>query len=457
MTIAAISTAVGEAGIGIVRISGKQSLEIANRIFKGNKVEELNDSHSKRLVYGHIIDREKDKVIDEVLISFMKGPYTYTREDMVEIYCHGGIISVKKVLDLILKNGARLAEPGEFTKRAFLNGRLDLSQAEAVIDLIRAKTDKSFEASLNQLEGSISAKIKEIRDIIFEMIAHVEVSIDFSDEDIEEVTYEELEESAIKVKEKIERLLETADRGRILRDGLNTVILGKPNVGKSSLLNAILRENRAIVTDVPGTTRDIIEEYVNIDGIPLRIIDTAGIRRTEDIVEQIGVNRAKESVEKADLVIAVFDVSRELTEEDYQIIDIMKEKKSIILLNKIDLPNKFTKSHLETLIGDKVIIETSIASGIGVDLLEKSIKDMFYSGEVEIHSDTVITNVRHKNQLEKALESIQSALNDIRNNVPIDCIAVDLKNCWDNLGEISGETIAEDILDKIFSEFCIGK
>lgn len=457
MTIAAISTAVGEAGIGIVRISGKQSLKIANRIFKGNKVEELNDSHSKRLVYGHIIDREKDKVIDEVLISFMKGPYTYTREDMVEIYCHGGIISVKKVLDLILKNGARLAEPGEFTKRAFLNGRLDLSQAEAVIDLIRAKTDKSFEASLNQLEGSISAKIKEIRDIIFEMIAHVEVSIDFSDEDIEEVTYEELEESAIKVKEKIERLLETADRGRILRDGLNTVILGKPNVGKSSLLNAILRENRAIVTDVPGTTRDIIEEYVNIDGIPLRIIDTAGIRRTEDIVEQIGVNRAKESVEKADLVIAVFDVSRELTEEDYQIIDIMKEKKSIILLNKIDLPNKFTKSHLETLIGDKVIIETSIASGIGVDLLEKSIKDMFYSGEVEIHSDAVITNVRHKNQLEKALESIQSALNDIRNNVPIDCIAVDLKNCWDNLGEISGETIAEDILDKIFSEFCIGK
>lgn len=457
MTIAAISTAVGEAGIGIVRISGKQSLEIANRIFKGNKVEELNDSHSKRLVYGHIIDREKDKVIDEVLISFMKGPYTYTREDMVEIYCHGGIISVKKVLDLILKNGARLAEPGEFTKRAFLNGRLDLSQAEAVIDLIRAKTDKSFEASLNQLEGSISAKIKEIRDIIFEMIAHVEVSIDFSDEDIEEVTYEELEESAIKVKEKIERLLETADRGRILRDGLNTVILGKPNVGKSSLLNAILRENRAIVTDVPGTTRDIIEEYVNIDGIPLRIIDTAGIRRTEDIVEQIGVNRAKESVEKADLVIAVFDASRELTEEDYQIIDIMKEKKSIVLLNKVDLPNKFTKSHLETLIGDKVIIETSIASGIGVDLLEKSIKDMFYSGEVEIHSDAVITNVRHKNQLEKALESIQSALNDIRNNVPIDCIAVDLKNCWDNLGEISGETIAEDILDKIFSEFCIGK
>lgn len=457
MTIAAISTAVGEAGIGIVRISGKKSLEIANKVFKGNKVEELNEGHSKRLVYGHIVDRENNKIIDEVLISFMKGPHTYTREDMVEIYCHGGIISVRKVLDLVLKNGARLAEPGEFTKRAFLNGRLDLSQAEAVIDMIRAKTDKSFETSLNQLEGSISAKIKEIRDILLEMIAHVEASIDFPDEDIEEVTYEDLEERALKVKEKIEKLLETADRGRILRDGLNTVILGKPNVGKSSLLNAILRENRAIVTDIPGTTRDIIEEYVNIDGIPLRIIDTAGIRKTEDIVEQIGVNRAKESVEKADLIIAVFDISRELSDEDFQIIDIVKDKKSIILLNKIDLPNKFSKSYIQSLIGDKLIIETSVASGIGVEVLEKSIKDMFYSGEVEIHSDTVITNLRHKNQLEKALENINSALNDIRNYIPIDCIEVDLKNCWDNLGEISGETIDEDILDKIFSEFCIGK
>lgn len=457
MTIAAISTAVGEAGIGIVRISGKKSLEIANKVFKGNKVEELNEGHSKRLVYGHIVDRENNKIIDEVLISFMKGPHTYTREDMVEIYCHGGIISVRKVLDLVLKNGARLAEPGEFTKRAFLNGRLDLSQAEAVIDMIRAKTDKSFETSLNQLEGSISAKIKEIRDILLEMIAHVEVSIDFPDEDIEEVTYEDLEERALKVKEKIEKLLETADRGRILRDGLNTVILGKPNVGKSSLLNAILRENRAIVTDIPGTTRDIIEEYVNIDGIPLRIIDTAGIRKTEDIVEQIGVNRAKKSVEKADLIIAVFDISRELSDEDFQIIDIVKDKKSIILLNKIDLPNKFSKSYIQSLIGDKLIIETSVASGIGVEVLEKSIKDMFYSGEVEIHSDTVITNLRHKNQLEKALENINSALNDIRNYIPIDCIEVDLKNCWDNLGEISGETIDEDILDKIFSEFCIGK
>lgn len=457
MTIAAISTAVGEAGIGIVRISGKNALSIANAIFKGNKVEELSKDLNRKLVYGHIIDRKNDQLVDEVLISFMKGPHTYTREDMVEVYCHGGIISVRKVLELMLNNGARLAEPGEFTKRAFLNGRLDLSQAEAIIDMIRAKTDKSFEASLEQLEGSLSRKINEIRNILLEMIAHVEVSIDFPDEDIEEVTYEDLEKSGNKVKEEIENLLSTADRGKILRDGLNTVILGKPNVGKSSLLNAILRENRAIVTDIPGTTRDIIEEYVNIDGIPLRIIDTAGIRNTEDLVEQIGVDKARETVEKADLVIAVFDVSRELSDEDYEIIQLIKHKKSIVLLNKTDLPSKYSLTDLLSLLKDKEIIKTSITSNIGVDLLEKSIKSMFYSGDVEIYSDAIITNVRHKNQLVKALENIKEALEDIRGNVPIDCIEVDLKNCWENLGEISGDTIGEDILDKIFAEFCIGK
>lgn len=457
MTIAAISTAVGEAGIGIVRISGKKSLEIARLIFKGNKVKELNDDHNRKLTYGHIIDNKSGELIDEVLIVYMKGPHTYTREDMVEIYCHGGIISVRKVLELILGNGARLAEPGEFTKRAFLNGRLDLSQAEAVIDMIRAKTDKSFEASLDQLEGSLSKKIKEIRDIILSMIAHVEVSIDYPDEDIEEVTYEELLDDGYKVKEEIEKLLATSDRGRILRDGLNTVILGKPNVGKSSLLNAILGENRAIVTDIPGTTRDIIEEYINIDGIPLRIVDTAGIRDTDDIVEQIGVDRAKESVDKADLIIGIFDASRELSQEDYEIIDLIKDKKSIVLLNKTDLPPKQNEESIKKLVGDKEIIPTSITSGRGVDVLENSIRSMFFSGQVEIDSDTVVTNIRHKNQLVKALENIDQFIEDIKLNVPIDCVEVDLKNCWENLGEISGDTIDEDILDKIFSEFCIGK
>ena len=455
MTIAAISTAVGEAGIGIVRISGKKSLEIGNKIFKGKVIEELNEVHNRKLTYGHIVDN--GKIIDEVLIVFMQGPSTYTREDMVEIYCHGGIISVKNILQLILNKGARLAEPGEFTKRAFLNGRLDLSQAEAVMDMIKAKTDKSFEASLDQLEGSLSKKIKEIRNILLEMIAHVEVSIDFPDQDVEEITYDELKDSANKIKEEIERLLATSDRGKILREGLNTVILGKPNVGKSSLLNAILRENRAIVTDIPGTTRDIIEEYVNIDGIPLRIIDTAGIRDTDDIVEQIGVDRAKQTVLDADLIIAVFDASRELSDEDHQIIDLIKDKKTIIILNKTDLPSKYDEDYFKSILNDKEIIIASITSGIGLENLEKSIKNMFYDGEVEINSDTLVTNIRHKDQLIKSLDNINNAVDDINMSVPIDCIEVDLKDCWENLGEISGDTIGEDILDKIFSEFCIGK
>lgn len=455
MTIAAISTAVGEAGIGIVRISGKKSLEIGNKIFKGKVVEELNQSHNRKLNYGHIVDNEK--IIDEVLMVFMKGPSTYTKEDMVEIYCHGGIISVKNVLQLILNSGARLAEPGEFTKRAFLNGRLDLSQAEAVMDMIKAKTDKSFEASLDQLEGSLSKKIKEIRNILLEMVAHVEVSIDFPDQDVEEITYDELRSSANKIKQEIEKLLATSDRGKILREGLNTVILGKPNVGKSSLLNAILRENRAIVTDIPGTTRDIIEEYVNIDGIPLRIIDTAGIRDTDDIVEQIGVDRAKETVIDADLIIAVFDASRELSDEDYQIIDLIKDKKTIIILNKTDLPSKYDENDFKSILNNKEVIVASITSGIGLENLEKSIKNMFYGGEIEIDSDTLVTNIRHKNQLIKSLDNINNAIDDINMSVPIDCIEVDLRDCWENLGEISGDTIGEDILDKIFSEFCIGK
>ena len=457
MTIAAISTAVGEAGIGIVRISGKKALDIGNSIFKGSKISELNEVNNRKLIYGHIVDNKEDQIIDEVLISYMKGPSTYTREDMVEIYCHGGIISVKKVLELILNKGARLAEPGEFTKRAFLNGRLDLSQAEAVMDLIKAKTDKSFETSLDQLEGSLSKKIRDIRDILLEMIAHVEVSIDYPDEDLEEVTYEELERDANKIKKEIEILLSTADRGKILRDGLSTVILGKPNVGKSSLLNAILRENRAIVTDIPGTTRDIIEEYVNIDGIPLKIMDTAGIRDTKDLVEQIGVDRAKETIKDADLIIAVFDASRELSQEDYDIIDLIKEKKSIIIINKTDLDSKYDENYLRSLVDNKEIINASIISDIGLDVLEDNIKSMFYGGEIEIESDTVVTNIRHKNQLVKSLDNIEQALEDIMKNVPIDCIEVDLKNCWENLGEISGDTIGEDILDKIFAEFCIGK
>ncbi len=452
-TVCAISTAMGESGIGIVRLSGKDSIAIAEKIFV--RSSDLKEIENRKLIYGHIMDGSEK--VDEVLIAFMKAPYTYTREDMVEIYCHGGIVPVRRILELVLEKGARLADRGEFTKRAFLNGRLDLSQAEAVIDLIKAKTDESYDVSLNQLEGNLSKEVGNIRDILLNMIAHIEANIDFSDEDIEKMDYLEMENQANLVKNKIDKLLSTADRGKVLRDGLNTVILGKPNVGKSSLLNAILRENRAIVTDIPGTTRDIIEEYVNIDGIPLRIIDTAGIRETENIVEQIGVDRARDMVNQADLVIAIFDASESLTDEDFHIIEIIKDKETIVLLNKLDLPNEYDKEYLQELIPNKEIITTSISTGIGVDKLENSIKEMFYDGEINMESDTIVTNIRHRNQLIKSRENIVDAINGIKMNVPIDCIEVDIKSCWDNLGEVTGDNIGEDILDKIFSEFCIGK
>ncbi len=455
-TIAAISTAVGEAGIGIVRMTGKDSIDIGKKVFIGFDDKELVEIKNKRLTYGHIIDEDGEKV-DEVLIAFMEGPYTYTRENMVEIYCHGGIISVRKVLELLIRSGARLSERGEFTKRAFLNGRLDLSQAEAVIDIIRSKTDKSFEVSFDQLEGSLSKEIRSIRDIILSMVAHVEVSIDFPEEDTEELTYEDLKSDAELVDKRIQDLLSTANKGKILRDGINTVILGKPNVGKSSLLNAILKENRAIVTDVPGTTRDIIEEYVNIDGIPLKIVDTAGIRATEDIVEKIGVDRAKESLENSDLIIAVFDVSRDFTHEDIEIMKLLENKKSIVLLNKIDLKPSFKDKFLKELKDIDHIIETSIIENIGVKTLEEDIKDLFYEGDLNIESDIVITNIRHKTQLEKAQKKMQNAIKDIDMDIPLDCIEIDLRNAWEDLGEISGDTVAEDILDKIFRDFCIGK
>ncbi len=454
-TIAAISTAIGESGIGIVRMSGKESSSIAKQVFKRANDKEIHTRDNKRLLYGNIMDNSE--VIDEVLIAFMNPPYTYTREEMVEIYCHGGIIPVKKILELLLKKGARIAERGEFTKRAFLNGRLDLSQAEAVIDLIKAKTEKSYDISLKQLEGKLSHEIQDIRQILLKMIAHIEVSIDFPEDDIEEVTTEELLDDGNRVRERIERLLKTADRGKIMRDGLNTVILGTPNVGKSSLLNAVLRENRAIVTEIPGTTRDIIEEYVNIDGIPLKIMDTAGIRQTEDAVEKIGVDKAKETLDKADLIIAIFDISRDLNKDDYHIMDLIKDKKTIVLLNKTDLPRLYDENYFSNYFKNSQIINASMIKNIGIEELEDAIRAMFYGGEIAIHSDMVINNIRHKKQLELANEDIKSVLNDLKIGVPLDCLEVDLRSCWENLGEITGESLDEDILDRIFSEFCIGK
>lgn len=457
-TIAAIATAPGEAGIGIVRLSGKEAVNIADKIFRGKKDISLKNRETRKSHYGHIIDPENDKTIDEVLIVYMKAPYTYTTEDVVEINCHGGIISVRRILEIVLNNGARIAEEGEFTKRAFMNGRIDLTQAEAVMDLISAKTDSSFDVSLNQLEGALSKEVRVLRESVLKMLAQIEATIDFPDEDdVEEMAYEKMQEEGEFIFKTIERLLSTAYSGKIIKEGLKTIILGKPNVGKSSLMNAILRENRAIVTEIPGTTRDIIEEYVNLNGIPLRIVDTAGIRETEDIVEKIGVDRAKELVHKGDLAIVVFDASEEISDEDKNIIELVKNKKSIILLNKTDLKIKTSIETLKNYLPNKTILNTSMLKGEGLEKLEKTIKDMFFKGDVKINDSIIINNVRHKDLLLKAKKNIEEALESIEMNMPIDCIEVDVKECYDNLGEINGDTVGEDIIDRIFSDFCIGK
>ncbi|WDV45909.1 tRNA uridine-5-carboxymethylaminomethyl(34) synthesis GTPase MnmE [Clostridiaceae bacterium M8S5] len=456
-TITAIATAPGEAGIGIVRISGKDAINIADKIFVGKNNRKLSDNKPRFLSYGYIVDPKDNKKIDEVLAVYMKSPNTYTTEDVVEINCHGGIVPVRKILEIVIENGARIAERGEFTKRAFLNGRIDLSQAEAVMDLISAKTNMSYEMSLNQLEGGLSNKINDIRNKVLKMLAHIEVTIDYPEEDIEEITSQELEKYAKEIYSELESLINTSQTGKILREGIKTIILGKPNVGKSSLLNALLKENRAIVTDIPGTTRDIIEEYITIKGIPLKIIDTAGIRDTDDIVEKIGVDRAKELINSADLVIAMFDISKELTKEDYDIIKLVKEKKSVILINKSDLPKKFTADDLISLIGDKTIIESSILYGEGVNLLEKQLVDMFFKGHIFTNNDVIVNNIRHKKLLNESLKNINDVIESIKMNIPLDCLEVDVKQCWENLGKINGETITEDVIDKIFSEFCIGK
>lgn len=457
-TIAAIATAPGEAGIGIVRLSGKKAVDIVDKIFKGKKDVSFREREPRKLYYGHIINPEDKKVIDEVLVVYMKGPHTYTTEDIVEINCHGGIIPVRRILEIVLENGARMAEPGEFTKRAFMNGRIDLAQAEAVIDLISAKTDSSFDVSLNQLEGTLSQEVRELRESVLKMLAQIEATIDFPDEDdVEEMAYEKMKEEGNTILQRIDKLLSTVYTGKILKEGLKTIILGKPNVGKSSLMNAILRENRAIVTEIPGTTRDIIEEYVNINGIPLRIVDTAGIRETDDIVEKIGVDRAKALIDKGDLAIVVFDASKELSEEDMNIIELIKNKKSIILLNKTDLEVKTTEEIIKKYLPNKIIINTSMIKGKGLESLEEAIKDMFFKGEVKVTDEIIINNVRHRDLLLKAKKNIEEALGSIEMGMPIDCIEVDVKECWNNLGEINGDTVGEDIIDRIFSDFCIGK
>ena len=454
-TIAAIATAPGEGGIGIIRISGEKSLQVANSIFKsisGKKIEEYN---TRTLIYGHIVDN--DKVIDEVLVAFMKGPNSYTTEDVIEINCHGGFISVKKILELILSKDVRLADQGEFTKRAFLNGRIDLAQAEAIIDVINAKTDMAHTVAQSQLEGSLSKKIKDLRFNVKEILAQITVSLDFPDEDVEHITYNTLKEKTIALQKEINKLYDTSESGKILRDGLKTVIVGKPNVGKSSLLNAILGENRAIVTDIPGTTRDVIEEFVNIKGIPLKIVDTAGIRETEDVVERIGVEKSREFFSAADLSIVVLDSSRSLDPEDMEILESVQPNKTIVLLNKTDLDRVINLDKIKEYIAEENIIEISALQHEGIEKIHDKIEEMVFAGTVRNSSDLVVTNSRHKDALYKAKQSIEDALNAIESYMPLDFVEVDFKNIWDYLGYINGDTVTEDLLDTIFSNFCIGK
>ena len=454
-TIAAIATAPGEGGIGIIRISGEKSLQVAQSIFKSKSGKMIKDYNARTLIYGTVVDNEK--VIDEVLVAYMKGPNSYTAEDVIEINCHGGFISVKKILELILSKGVRLAEAGEFTKRAFLNGRIDLSQAEAIIDVIKSKTDMAHEVAQSQLEGSVAKKIKDLSMNVTEVLAHLEVSIDFAEEDVEEITYQTLEEKALELRNEIKKLYDTAESGKILRDGLKTVIVGKPNVGKSSLLNSILGENRAIVTDIAGTTRDVIEEFVNIKGIPLKIVDTAGIRETEDVVEKIGVEKSRESFSTADLVIMVLDASRKLSEEDMEILESLKNKKTIVLLNKMDLEPQIELEKIEEFVNSEDIIKVSALKHQGIEELQDKIEAMVYHGSVKNSSNLMITNSRHKDALFKAYESINDAISAIEQRMPYDFIEVDFKNIWDYLGYINGDTVREDLLDTIFANFCIGK
>ncbi|HOA79490.1 MAG TPA: tRNA uridine-5-carboxymethylaminomethyl(34) synthesis GTPase MnmE [Defluviitaleaceae bacterium] len=454
-TIAAISTPLGIGGIGIIRISGKDAFSIANSIFKSKKVKDLSLLKSHTIHYGNIVDG--DKIIDEVLVTLMKAPNTYTKEDVVEINCHGGIVSVKKVLEQVIKSGARLAEPGEFTKRAFLNGRIDLSQAEAVIDIINSKTDNSLKVAVNQLEGRLSNEIKSIMDKLIEMMAHIETSIDYPEYDLEEISYDNLKNSINEIRRKIKYLLDTADSGKILREGVKTVIVGKPNVGKSSLLNALVREQRAIVTSIPGTTRDVLEEYVNISGIPFKIIDTAGIRETEDLVEKIGVDRSKELLELADLIIFIIDLSVPLTEEDLYIMDLIKDRKTLIILNKTDKETVINKEEIFNKFSNNKVVEMSTKNPKDIERLEEVLKAMFDEGHINLDDSAVVSNMRHKNALIKANNSLEDALKSIDADMPVDFLSIDLSNAYNYLGEITGETIEEDLINKIFSEFCLGK
>lgn len=456
-TISAISTPLGEGGIGIIRISGKDALVVAEQIIQLKSIQSFQILKSHTIHYGFAVNPETGEKIDEILLLFMKGPRSFTAEDVVEIHCHGGLIPVRRIYELTVQYGARPADPGEFTKRAFLNGRIDLSQAEAVIDLIRAKTDAGSRAALHQLQGSLSDKINELRHGLLEMIAFAEAAIDFPEEDIEEITAAQISQRVENILQQLKGLLDTSRSGKIIREGLYTVIVGKPNVGKSSLLNALLRENRAIVTEIPGTTRDIIEEYINVKGIPVKIVDTAGIRETSDVVEKIGVEKAQELLDRADLILMVLDASLPLNEEDRKILTSLRDRPAIILINKADLPVLLDEKEVQAIALNKEIIHISVVENQGINEMEDQIAKMVYQGTVSGNEGHIVTNVRHQFAIKRAFVSLSDVLQTIDDVMPIDCIVIDLKAAWEALGEITGDTVGEDIIDKIFANFCIGK
>ena len=455
-TITSISTPMGEGAIGIVRLSGPEAVEIGDKLYKGKK--KLKDVPSHTINYGHIIDPETDEVVEEVMISVLRAPKTFTREDIIEINCHGGILTINRILELTMTHGARMAEPGEYTKRAFLNGRIDLSQAEAVMDFIRSKTDRASKVAMNQIEGRLSDLIKRQRQSILEILAQVEVNIDYPEyDDVEDATTEFLLAQSKKIKNEIDQLLETGTQGKIMREGLSTVIVGKPNVGKSSMLNNLIQDNKAIVTEVAGTTRDVLEEYVNVRGVPLRLVDTAGIRDTEDIVEKIGVERSRKALSEADLILFVLNNNEPLTEEDRTLYEVIKNEDAIVIVNKTDLERRLDIEEVKTMIGDTSLIQTSMLKQEGIDELELQIRDLFFGGEVQNQDMTYVSNSRHISLLKQARQTIQDAIDAAEAGIPMDMVQIDLTRTWELLGEIIGESASDELINQLFSQFCLGK
>lgn len=454
-TIASISTAPGIGGIGIIRMSGAQTFEILEKIFKQKNPQKIEDIKGYTIKYGHIVDNEK--IIDEVLVSYFKAPKSYTTENMCEIDSHGGTVILKEILELCLKNGAELAEPGEFTKRAFLNGRIDLAQAESVIDIINAKSEKEAKSSINQLEGFLSRDISEIKQGILDVLVNIDVTIDYPEYDTPEVQKKEIKDMLENTINKLSRLEKSFDNGKIIKDGIKTAIIGKPNAGKSSLLNAILKEDRAIVTALAGTTRDTIEEFVTVRGVPLKLVDTAGIREAVDEVEKIGVEKSIKQAQDADLEIAIFDSSKPLDAEDLEILNLIKNKKTIILLNKTDLEQVISEDDDRLTSVTSNILKISALNKTGIEELYDKISEMFNLDEINLDNEVLITNLRHKNIISKAKENALNAKNALENNMPIDIIAIYIRQILDDLGEITGEVVTEDIINEIFSKFCLGK